>query len=267
MALRAGSCVDGIPVYGVNGVHMTTSTKQTAVGAVNTNGLDTRTNSVVAPISDGSGQEGPSNIALVTTATEARIDSRLLATQLGNKHRHLMALLDRYLDQLKSFGHVCFKNAHGDRKQGGGKAERFALLNEDQSYFLLNLSRNSVTVVILKVKLIRTFSDYRRAADLRRAEYLPSYHRLSDAIHMAAAGSPNEKHVHGNIARLLNKTVGIESGQRAVAPIPQLALMIVAQELAARAMQSAHDHHDGYQLVKESMLALAECTKLRVKHG
>ena len=206
-------------------------------------------------------------LALTTTATEARIDSRLLALQLGNKHRHVMALLDRYLGQLKSFGHLSFKNACGDRQHGGGSGERFALLNEDQAYFLLSLSRNSDTVVNLKAKLIKTFSDYRRAADLRRTEYLPSYHRLSDAIHSAAAGSTNERFVHTNIARLLNKTVGIESGQRAAAPVPQQALMIVAQELAARAMLSANDHHHGYQMVKQSMQALSECTKLQVTHG
>ena len=178
-----------------------------------------------------------------------------------------MALLDRYVGQLKIFGHVSFKNADGDRKQGGGRGERFALLNEDQAYFLLSLSRNTDTVVKLKAKLIKTFGDYRRAADMRRTEYLPSYHRLSDAIHSAAAGSTNERFVHTNIARLLNKTVGIESGQRAAAPVPQQALMIVAQELAARAMLSATDHRDGYQMVKQSMLVLSECTKLQVTHG
>ena len=52
-------------------------------------------------------------LALTTTATEARIDSRLLALQLGNKHRHVMALLDRYLAQLKTFGHLSFKNEIG----------------------------------------------------------------------------------------------------------------------------------------------------------
>lgn len=239
----------------------------TKIKATGTSGQHTESKGENFPKSELVVKVVSSDFALITTKTEARIDSRLLAAQLGNRHRHLMALLDRYLDRLKTFGHVSFKNADGDRKQGGGKAERFALLNEDQSYFLLNLSRNSDTVVDLKAKLIKTFGDYRRAADLRKAEYLPSYHRLSDAIHTAAAGSSNEKHVHGNIARLLNKTVGIESGQRAVAPIPQQALLIVAQELAARAMQSANDHHDGYQLVKESMLALAECTMMRVDHG
>jgi hypothetical protein len=202
------------------------------------------------------------DIALTTTATEARIDTRLLALQLGNKHRHVMALLDKYLDVFKRHGHVSFKNADGERRQGGGKAERYALLNENQAYFLLNLSRNTEIVVALKSKLITAFSDARRAADMRQTEYLPSYHQLQDVIHARAAGSANERHVHINVAKLLNKTVGLEAGQRASAPIPQRALLIVAQAVATQAMQSAHDHHDGYQRVKRSMLALTALTML-----
>ena len=85
-----------------------------------------------------------------------------------------MALLDKYLDKLKTFGHVSFKSADGERKQGGGKAERYALLNENQAYFVLNLSRNSELVVNLKLKLIQVLSDYRRMTDMRRTEYLPT---------------------------------------------------------------------------------------------
>jgi phage regulator Rha-like protein len=205
---------------------------------------------------------GGMDFELIMTSSDARVDTRMLARQLGNKHRHVMALIDKYHGKFKAFGHVSFRNADGERKQGGGKPERLALLNEDQAYFLLSLSRNSEVVVALKSRLIKTFADYRRAADMRRTEYLPSYHRLSDAIHMAAAGSTNEKHVHGNVARLLNKTVGLDAGQRASAPVPTQALLIVAQEMAARAMQSANDHHDGYQRVKRSMLALTACTML-----
>ena len=201
-------------------------------------------------------------VTLTTTATEARIDSRLLALQLGNKHRHVMALLDKYMDRLKVLGHVRFKNAHGERKQGGGKAERFALLTEDQAYFVLNLSRNTETVVNLKVKLIQVFSEYRRAADMRRTEYLPSYHQLQDAIHAVSATSSNEGRVHMNIAKLVNKSVGIEAGQRTAAAIPQQAMLIVAQTVAARAMQSGVDHHDGYQRVKQSLQAFSACTML-----
>jgi hypothetical protein len=173
-----------------------------------------------------------------------------------------MALLDKYLGRLKTFGHVSFKNADGERKQGGGKAERFALVNENQAYFVLNLSRNSETVVNLKLRLIQVFSDYRRAADMRQTEYLPTYQQLQDAILAAAAGSVNERHVHVNVAKLVNKTVGVEAGQRASVPVPKQALLIVAQMMAARAMKSAVDHHDGYQRVKQSLLALSRVTML-----
>ena len=203
------------------------------------------------------------NFALTTTATEARIDSRLFATQLGNKHRHVMALLDKYLVTFKRHGHVSFKNADGERRQGGGKAERFALLNEDQAYFLLGLSRNTEIVVAFKSRLITAFSEARKAADMRRTEYLPTYHRLQDAIHTAAAGSANERCVHINVAKLLNKTLGIEAGQRAAAPVLKQALLIVGQMMAAQDMQSAFDHRDGYQRVKQSMLALSGIAMLK----
>jgi phage regulator Rha-like protein len=223
-----------------------------------TGGSDTTTATISISTTDFTGVE----VKLTTTATEARIDSRLLALQLGNKHRHVMALLDKYLEKLKVLGHVRFKNADGERKQGGGKAERFALLTEDQAYFVLNLSRNTETVVNLKVKLIQVFSEYRRAADMRRTEYLPSYHHLQDAIHAVSATSSNEGRVHMNVAKLVNKTVGLQAGQRASAAIPQQAMLIVTQTLAARAMQSGQDHHDGYQRVKQSLLAFTACNML-----
>ena len=156
-----------------------------AAGAINTNGLHTDTNGTdfLTAVDQGKAFATQTDFDLTTTTTEARIDSRLLAKHLGNKHRHVMALLDKYEDKFKRISHVSFKNADGERWQGGGKTERYALLTEDQAYLLLNMSRNSEIVVDLKVKLIQVFSDYRRAADMCRAEYLPIYHALQDAIH------------------------------------------------------------------------------------
>ena len=218
------------------------------------------------PVESETSKPSAALLSLSTNTTEPRIDSRLLAEGFGNKRRTVIALLDKYRDRFERFGKVLFKKAPlpGSRT---GQSERYALLNEDQSYLLLTLSRNSETVLDLKTKLVKSFAEARRVADIRKAEYLPSFHRLSDAIHTAAAESPNAKHVHANVARLINKTVGIKAGQRALAPVPQLALMIVAQEMAATAMQSANDHHDGYLQVKQSMRALSECTNLKVKHG
>ena len=206
------------------------------------------------------------DLALTTTRSESRIDTRVLAPHLGNRHKAVMALIERYADKFKAFGQLTFKKAVGERKQGGGNAERYALLNEDQAYLLLNLSRNSDRVVNLKVRLIRAFGDARRAADLRKTEYLPGYHELHDTMHVLASGSPNEHHVHTNVNRLLNKFAGIEAGQRAGAALPQQALLIVGQMVAAKAAQGASNHHDGYQCIKANLQALQGAIALEVNH-
>jgi phage regulator Rha-like protein len=220
-------------------------------------------NELDLPIASTACQDNSTRTALITGTIEPRIDSRLLAQHLQNKHQSLFELIKNHRADFEELGLLRFQTG----KAKGGRPEKFTMLNEDQSTLALSYSKNTPRVRQLKVMLVKAFGEARRAAEMRRTEYLPSYHRLSDAIHTAAAGSSNEKHVHGNVARLLNKTVGIEAGQRATAAVPQLAFMIVAQEMAARAMQSARNHHDGYQLVKQSMLALSECTKLEVGHG
>ena len=208
-------------------------------------------------------------LALTTHKNDARVDSRLLANHLGNQHRPVMVLIEKYGDSFSSFGKVLFEKA-SSLDSLTGQRERFALLNEDQAFFLLTMSRNSDHVVDLKVKLIQAFSEARRAADQRQTEYLPTYHRLRDTIHQLAGRSPNEKFVHINFNKLVNKTAGLEAGQRPKAGLSQQAMLIVAQDVATQAMQGATDHHDGYQLAKRSLLALAAATnvpRLAMQHG
>ena len=199
---------------------------------------------------------------LTTVKAEPRIDSRLLAKSLRNKHKAVMALIERYADKFKDFGQLPFKKEVGDRAQGGGNPERFALLNEDQALFLLSLSRNSDRVVDLKVKLIQAFSEARRAADQRQVEYLPTYHQLHDVIHSLARNSSNEKFVHMNVNKLVNKAAGVGAGQRATLALFQQSMLIVAQAVAANALRGATDHHAGYERVKQSLQALAAMTQL-----
>lgn len=204
----------------------------------------------------------PRELTLTTTKTETRVDTRLMAMHLGNQHRHVMALIEKYADKFRGFGQLLFKNAVGERNQGGGNPERFALLNEDQAFFLLSLSRNSEQVVDLKVKLIQAFSEARRAADQRQGEYLPTYHQLHEVIHSLACESSNEKFVHMNVNRLVNRAAGVEAGQRATLALPQQSMLIVAQAVAANALRGATDHHAGYERVKQSLQALAAVTQL-----
>lgn len=201
------------------------------------------------------------HIALVLAKTESRIDSRVLSAHLGNRHKAVMALIERYAEQFKGFGQLPFQKEVGERAQGGGNPERFALLNEDQAFFLLSLSRNSERVVKLKAKLVQAFREARQLVDQHRAEYLPTYHRLHEEVHGMAAGSSNRHFVHANINKLINKTAGLEAGQRSsCSDLPQQAMLILAQAVATNALQGAVDHHEGYQRVKQCLNALAAVT-------
>ena len=125
-------------------------------------------------------------------------------------------------------------------------------------------------MVDLKVRLVQAFSEARRVADQRQTEYLPTYHRLHDAVHQLAGQSPNEKFVHMNLNKLVNKTAGLEAGQRPKAGLLQQAMLTVAQDVATQAMQGATDHHDGYQSAKRSLSALAAAVnmpRLAMHHG
>lgn len=201
----------------------------------------------------------PEAFTLTTTQTEPRIDSRLLARQMGKKHPSLFELVKDHRADFEELGKVRFETGASPGSKTG-QAERFALLNEDQSYLLLTYTRNTVRTRQLKVRLVKAFGEARRAAGQRQAEYLPTYHQLHDELHALAAGSAHERHVHMNVNRLINKTVGLAAGQRTAAPMPTQSMLAVAQSVAASAARGAPDHRAGYQRIKNAMLALSAVT-------
>lgn len=194
------------------------------------------------------------NLPLVTKKAEPRVDSRLLAQHLGNQHKNVIEMIERYLTQFKIMGVVPFET---EKPIGaaGGRPERFALLNEDQAYFLLSLSRNSERVVNLKAKLVLAFREARRAAELH-AEYLPTYHGLHDQLHALADGASNERWVHVNMNKLINKVAGAESGERPHLDVPRKAMVIAAQHIATVAIQGAADHREAHAKAKAALAPL-----------
>lgn len=104
-------------------------------------------------------------LSLAVIDGEPRIDSRLVANELGVDHRNARDLVDKYLDQFQEFGHMRFETARGDRPQGGGTQEKFYLLNEDQTYFLMTLVRNTPEAVELKKRLVKAFAQFRTVAN------------------------------------------------------------------------------------------------------
>lgn len=205
------------------------------------------------------GQATPEPFTLTTIKAEPRIDSRLLARQLGNQHKNVRELLEQHKSDFMELGVLRFETAKPTGEQGG-RPEKFAMLNEDHCYLLLTYSRNTARTRQLKVKLVKAFGEARRAAGQHGAEYLPTYHQLHDELHTLAAGSDHERHVHMNVNRLINKTVGLEAGQRNAAPMPALSLLAVAQAVAVRVARGATNHHTGYAQIKTAMVALSAAT-------
>ena len=198
---------------------------------------------------------------------DARIDSRILAEHLGVQHQNTFEMLKDYKADFEQLGILRFETGI---ITGRGKPQKFAMLNEDQSYLLLAYSRNTAKVRSLKVKLVKAFGEARRNRDLTQIEYLPTYRALHDEIHALAAGSQNEKFVHMNLNKLVNKTAGIGSGQREGAALPTKSILVTAQMIAAAAMRGAADHKEGYAKAKVALgglEALAQISAPREQAG
>ena len=190
-------------------------------------------------------------VVLVQTKGEPRADSRLMARELGVQHHSLFELLKKYPEDFGQLGILRFQT---EVINGRGQPEKFALLNEDQAFLLLTYARNTKRVHSLKVKLIQAFRDARHAAELRQTEYLTEYHALHNQVAELAHGSANERFVHINFNRLVNKVAGIESGQRHRAP---MSILSTVQAVATQAMTGATDHKDGYKRAQVALQNLA----------
>lgn len=197
------------------------------------------------------------NEITIPTSMEPRVDTRILADHLGLQHQNLFEMVKDYKADFEQLGKVRFETGASPGSRTGQKV-RFAMLNEDQCYLLLTYSRNTARVRALKVKLVQAFKEAREARRLTEGEYLPAYHQLHDTIHRLAGGSANERFVHMNVNKAINKAVGIDAGQRTVLDFPAKSLVTVAQMVAQRAMESAEDHHDGYRACKKSLEVLTQ---------
>ena len=198
----------------------------------------------------------PQALALLQSKDEPRIDSMTLADQLHQRHDSLFKLVKIHQADFDSLGKVGFQ-IRASEVSRTGQAVRVALLTEDQAYLLLTYSRNTAKVRRLKIKMVQAFSAARRAADMRQVEYLPEYHRLHDAIKVAAAGSPNERWMHVNANKALNKIAGLAPGQRAAAGPLHQSLLTLGAALATKAILEGKDGQAVQQRIDTALKPLA----------
>ena len=93
---------------------------------------------------------------------EPRMDSRIIASELGVEHKNTRELLEQYQSDFEEFGVVRFETAKPPKGSVGGRPEKFYYLNEDQVCLLLTYSQNTAQARALKKNLIRAFTAERR---------------------------------------------------------------------------------------------------------
>ncbi|TKD47331.1 Rha family transcriptional regulator [Azotobacter chroococcum] len=199
-------------------------------------------------------------ITLVQSNGEARVDSRLLAKQLGNQHESTMKTLKAYEADFREFGILRFEI--GEIK-GRGQPEQYALLNEDQCYLLLTYSRNTAKVRALKVNLVKAFREARDRTSVTDAHYLPLYHAMHEEVAALAkraqeCGSRTpESLFHINANKALNAALGIAGGERGALTLEQRLLLTTLQAVYRRALHeslgSGYDHREAGRKAKEAI--------------
>ncbi|WP_051528981.1 Rha family transcriptional regulator [Microvirgula aerodenitrificans] len=196
-------------------------------------------------------------LPLVLAKDGPRIDSRIVAEELGIENRALLQNIDNYLPKFNAFGVVTFQTQKPPKGSKGGMPVRFALLNEDQAYFAVTLSRNTEQAVEVKFRLVRAFGEARKQQDACQTQYLPFYHLAHDAARSMAQtaqqrGSEAPEQVfHTNVERLINRVFGIEAGQRASLSLAMRNAVSTAYQLVSAAvadtLADGGDHKAAYR--------------------
>lgn len=204
-------------------------------------------------------------LSIVQLKSELRTDSRLLAGFLDHRHRTILENVDKYHAELSSISPIPFETETGKPlAQGGfGKPTRYALLNEDQCYFLLTLMRNNERVVAAKLALVKAFSNARAQLanrDIARLDGKEVRRAETDSIKLlveyaSAAGSKSASHYYANVTRMANSLLGITTGARDSLDsnqLKQVAILEGVVDIAIRdGVKAEMPYKDIYQLAKE----------------
>ena len=193
---------------------------------------------------------------------EPRISHKVIAEALGVEGRSQYRTITEFQSDFEEFGKVRFENTPSP----SGQRENIAYLNEDQSYLLLTYSRNTAKARRAKIQLVKAFKAARDLVQQRKGQYLPMYHHAHDAISNTAkraleAGSTTAEGIyHMNYEKLINKILGVDSGNRDNLSLEQLAFVTQAHSIIANVLSSGVDAGKAYTIVKGRLNQLAAIT-------
>lgn len=201
-------------------------------------------------------------LSIVQLKSELRTDSRLLAGFLDHRHRTILENIDKYSAELRSISGLPFETGTLETR-GGVQSQRYAMLDEDQCYFLLTLMRNNERVVAAKLALVKAFKNARAQLALRDVVRLDGKlvrKAETDSIKLlveyaSANGSKSANRYYTNVTKMTNTLLGIEAGQREALDVNQLKQIAILEgvvDIAIRdGVKAELPYKDIYQLAKE----------------
>lgn len=150
-----------------------------------------------------------------------RVDTRTLAPKLDIRHRNIIQNIRSYETEFAELGRVPFQT-ETLQTPGGTQEVGYALLNEDQAYFLLTLSRNSPLVVKAKLSLVKAFKSARETLEhstLARLEGKKARRIETDSIkklveYATQQGSKSASKYYMSVTKMTYDLLGLEAGQR-----------------------------------------------------
>jgi phage regulator Rha-like protein len=119
---------------------------------------------------------------------ELVVDSRLIAPRLGIEHDNFMQTINTYQTHIeKAFGIILFQTG---KSEGPGRPQKYAFLTENQSSFLMTLSRNTPEVVQCKTDLVLAFSKARELLREKQKQTFNDYTLARISLHHSSATLP-----------------------------------------------------------------------------
>ena len=206
------------------------------------------------------------DISIIYSANELRTDSRDLATLLDHRHRTIFESITKYNSELSELGIVPFQTERLKTDQLGEREHKFAMLNEDQCYFVLTLMRNNAHVVKAKLQLVKAFRDARTQLanrDIARVDGKQVRNLETKAIadlveYAKAKGSKSAEMYYSNITKMTNALLGIKAGERDKLDARTLGDIAVMEKIIANAVSdginAGMEYKDVYKLAKNRCL-------------
>lgn len=202
-----------------------------------------------------------------------RVDTRTLAPKLDIRHRNLIQNIRSYESEFAELGRVPFQT-ETLQTPGGTQEVGYALLNEDQAYFLLTLSRNSPLVVKAKLSLVKAFKSARETLEhstLARLEGKKARRIETDSIkklveYATQQGSKSASKYYMSVTKMTYDLLGIEAGQRdnlTKDQAQQLGMAELMVDIAIRnGIAMGLEYKAIYQLAKERVKHLVPSIQL-----